>query len=344
LGLAAALRKIKTYEIPSDIKHEAAEDAAHMMFYASSFFGLFSTHPPIDERIKALDRFNQTADVKSAPFVKIGAAKVGAVEQKSFNNSVVAAAAMISSIPSRAMVTSEESLGAQAIILGILLNHGQGGINMPFLRTELKDGFAEGVLNELEKILPEIASLSRRQSFVMVERSCWALASMSKNQANDFICALEKVCFLDHHFELFELAVVSLVKNQLRRHIGDIPLPERKTKLSNYIIELRILFSLLAKEGYKGADGMLKAYHLALSEFSLPLTEILNLDTNKQTTELAKAISRLALTSADFRKRIIQIAERLVLSNQQVNDEEFEIIRMLSLSFGIPMEFDSKLN
>ena len=57
-GLSGALQKIGRYSYGSRLESEHASDAAHLFFgngVGEPFFGLLATHPPIDERIRALD-------------------------------------------------------------------------------------------------------------------------------------------------------------------------------------------------------------------------------------------------------------------------------------------------
>ncbi|MGF1632896.1 MAG: M48 family metallopeptidase [Phycisphaerae bacterium] len=56
-GIAGALKKIGGYETGSKVRNSHAEEAAHMFFGSSrsGFTRLFASHPPLEERIKALD-------------------------------------------------------------------------------------------------------------------------------------------------------------------------------------------------------------------------------------------------------------------------------------------------
>lgn len=55
-GIANALKKIGGYSEASYIKAADPEEISHMLFGSGSrLFGLFATHPPLGERIKALD-------------------------------------------------------------------------------------------------------------------------------------------------------------------------------------------------------------------------------------------------------------------------------------------------
>lgn len=64
-GLANALKKIGATAAGSHVDNGHAEEARHMFFAQAtgSFIGLFSTHPPLDQRIRALDpRFDPKTD------------------------------------------------------------------------------------------------------------------------------------------------------------------------------------------------------------------------------------------------------------------------------------------
>jgi Zn-dependent protease with chaperone function len=64
-GLANALKKIGATAAGSHVDNGHAEEARHMFFAQAtgSFVGLFSTHPPLDQRIRALDpRFDPKTD------------------------------------------------------------------------------------------------------------------------------------------------------------------------------------------------------------------------------------------------------------------------------------------
>jgi Zn-dependent protease with chaperone function len=57
-GLSGALQKIGRYSYGSRLESEHAPDAAHLFFsngLAESFLGLLATHPPIPDRIRAID-------------------------------------------------------------------------------------------------------------------------------------------------------------------------------------------------------------------------------------------------------------------------------------------------
>lgn len=55
-GIAGALKKIAGYKNGSAILNPNAPEASHMFFAKGVFEGLFATHPPIDERIRRLDK------------------------------------------------------------------------------------------------------------------------------------------------------------------------------------------------------------------------------------------------------------------------------------------------
>ena len=54
-GLAGALKKIGAFSYRSRIQAAHASETAHLFFSSSFESQLFSTHPPLEERIRALD-------------------------------------------------------------------------------------------------------------------------------------------------------------------------------------------------------------------------------------------------------------------------------------------------
>ena len=65
-GIANALKKIGGYSAGSLIKSADPEEVSHMLFgTGAKFFGLFATHPPLVQRIQALDPNFKTSDFPS---------------------------------------------------------------------------------------------------------------------------------------------------------------------------------------------------------------------------------------------------------------------------------------
>ena len=73
-GIANALKKIGGFEQHSYLQATDPEEVSHMLFAGgvASFASLFSTHPPIAERIKALDPSFQERDYPAVTADQIG--------------------------------------------------------------------------------------------------------------------------------------------------------------------------------------------------------------------------------------------------------------------------------
>ena len=88
LGLAMALKKIGKFSTHSYVKSPAAEEAAHLFFAQgvdSALSRLFSTHPPLVERIKLLDpRFD--GDFQKVQFLHSNEAVLSAHQGKNSRN------------------------------------------------------------------------------------------------------------------------------------------------------------------------------------------------------------------------------------------------------------------
>ena len=74
-GLAAALKKIGGLAEGSRIRDAHAQEISHMFFgdaFAGSFFNLFATHPPLEERIRLLDPNFDNTFTPTEPVVEQG--------------------------------------------------------------------------------------------------------------------------------------------------------------------------------------------------------------------------------------------------------------------------------
>jgi Zn-dependent protease with chaperone function len=115
-GLAGALKKIAVFT--GELKSVETEEVAHMMFEraAPSFVGLFATHPPLLERIKALDPSFDPRDLPEPDEPMPDAAAAGSAQAAAFTSAFAPAGAPApySAFAPGGTATHAGSLGAAA--------------------------------------------------------------------------------------------------------------------------------------------------------------------------------------------------------------------------------------
>ena len=108
-GIAGALKKIGGYSESSYITAADPEEVSHMLFGSGAkFFGMFATHPPLTERIKALD---PNFDESDYPHINLRDDQIqtGTIHVDAVSSGMVSALASEASTPPAAAIT--ESIG-----------------------------------------------------------------------------------------------------------------------------------------------------------------------------------------------------------------------------------------
>src|SRR5690606_27134515 len=117
-GLAGALKKIGGYDAKSWLRAADPEEVSHMLFARGSrFSSLFATHPPLTERIRALDPTFDEADYAKVRIVDqrmAAASGAPAAAAPAFAAAVPAAAAVVDAMgrPDARQIETAQALHA----------------------------------------------------------------------------------------------------------------------------------------------------------------------------------------------------------------------------------------
>ena len=108
-GIAGALKKIGGYSASSYITESDPEEVSHMLFGSGAkFFGMFATHPPLTERIQALDPNFKDSDY---PHINLRDDQIqtGTISVDAVSSELVSALASDGNVPPAAAIT--DSIG-----------------------------------------------------------------------------------------------------------------------------------------------------------------------------------------------------------------------------------------
>ena len=296
-GIAGALDQIRGAPSGARISGRFAEELSHMFFGQAlklRFSGFFSTHPPLDERIRRVNpRFQPSTYRKArAPALSEAAPEGGAGAQ-----ALGSEALGFSSTGRRTGDISSEwgrSAGESARLVGTL---DAGKIDYaarllaslpPPLRESLRelDG-ARGALTALllapaeEVMRPQLQALETAGQHALAERARAAavhtqrlgpafhlpvidlaltvVKGATEAAKTELIAALEAVAYADRRVSLHEFVVLTLVREQLSPQTKPGGTPSRK--LADLQAEAQTVLVLIAHAGTRGdATGARQAY------------------------------------------------------------------------------------
>lgn len=208
-GIAGALWKIG--QAGSRLDSARADEASHMFFgngLGESFIGLFATHPPIDERIKAIDPGFDPKAVRTRETPPPIEPSAGVTKQ-----GLAAAATILAGLPAFAMEAAHETAGAVPLIYGLLLSddpdvraHQLSAIKLSgpqrsiverelARRSQITDALAL-----LDLCLPALRRLSQAQYAEFRENVRSLIAADNRVDLFEFVLHKALVRHVDHYF------------------------------------------------------------------------------------------------------------------------------------------------
>lgn len=358
-GLAGALRKIANTKNGGKINDGHAMEMSHM-FFVSSFGRLFATHPPVEERIKALDPAgdsqqerkkqkirsemqkdhiagNQSQKGKTGgvfadhealkPEVILGA--IGTLEREQIDR----AGQLLKKIPAVLRQAAHEPLDAEALIFALILS-AQTTKEEPEWLSEM---YGAEKVDRISYLLRQLQRGRKDWYLPLAELAMPTLRLMSDKQYQQFRESLEKLIKEDEKVSLFEFALEKMVIRRLDTTFADKKKPKvRHHNLKKLGGEVRVLLSSLAHAADKDSEmawqtGIKPIKDLLPGELDLLPQEKCDLES------LDKALMEFAASSNSVKKYVLTAAIHTITADQKISLEEREMLRAVSETIDCPI-------
>jgi hypothetical protein len=356
LGLKGALLKIAGLTEGSRLAAADAEQVAHMLF-APGLARVFATHPPLLERIRALDpHFDARAlaqvaaqgvaasaapeSEESAPPATSGvaafgpqpaaaraiAAQVGAPQTAH----VALAQSVRQRLPVELREFSEAPGKARALVLALLLSRdsavrdAQMRLLAPADLSELDA--ALGVAGELEPMLRLPALL---QLFPALRRTPLADRRALAQVAVALIHA-------DNRVDVFEFCLAKLLESLLQDEMAPQP-PHGRLTLEDAAQDLHTLFAVLARAGAEGDEPRARAAYEVGMQTVLPLRRPAYATYEDWPRRLSGALLRLEQLRPFAKQALIEGLVRTIGSDGALTVEEAELLRTTCALLHCPL-------
>ena len=301
-GLSGALQKIGRYSLGSRLESEHAPDMCHMFFgngLGDAMFGSFATHPPIPDRIHAIDpmwdgkfpplKEEQFETVKRAAISDLERSRKPAPETLATilggvviadsadsrpgirSNSVMPslgnptplhlkyAEELRESLPENLKAAARDPLDATALIYALLLDADEK------LRAEQLAEIARRVSGSVSEktaaLFPEVSAVARRTRLPLVNLALGALRNLTAPQFQQFSQTLEWLVGSDGKVELFEFVLQKIVQRHLASKFGGVrPAAVQFYTLKPLVPDCAVVLSALANVGHDDAGEIQKAF------------------------------------------------------------------------------------
>ena len=367
-GIAGALKKIGGLPVGSKLASAETEEIAHMLFgEGMGFAGLFATHPPLHERIKALEPGFNPAELKrlQAQWLKepprgmdedlaLGLAQrhrgelptreaeielqvervieqVGAPDAQDY----LRAGEVRAAIPPAIELALQRPERAQALLLGLLLDREERlrAQQLHALRELLGASVAEQA--QVESAL--LIGLHPALRLPVLLLALGTVRHLGRAGQQRLVDAVDALIHADGELELFEYAIGRLLARQIEDSIDPrTRARQRMIKLSEAGDAVADLLNVLAWYGHDSESDARRAYlsalHAALPQLAKPYVS-----PQDWRHRLDQALPVLDRIDPPGKRLLVEALVVAITHDQRVNLEEAELLRTVCAYLRCPL-------
>ncbi len=363
-GIANALKKIGGYGSHSYIRSKDPEEVSHMLFAggASRLTSMFATHPPLIDRIKALDpQFDEAdypvvntesqsarnrqeaAEYRASGFAS-GAAEVHS-DPEAIANSVgqpdprqIAFAVKIrQTIPAEIYDAAHSPELAWLLTLALALDR-----NASLRDRQLR--FVDEQLGpersaQVRRYSVRISQIGPEYRLPLLEIAFPALKLRPATQREFLLELVERIIEKDGDVDLYEYCFYRVLSSSLKQ--ASKPSARRKGNRSSKKAIRKAAIDLLrtvARHGHRSTDEAAAAYQAGIVEFGTWAADAGYEEGSLQTVPLLdKSLNVLGKMNSAGRKSLLQALARTVSHDGKLTTTEAELLRAVCASLDCPM-------
>jgi hypothetical protein len=332
------------------------------MFFGRATSGLsalFSTHPPLPERIRRIDpswdgtfpevtpgappeHARHAAAAGFAPGVGVGAVRETSAAMRALDHvgqpteaHIHYAARLLESFPDRIRTAAHEPYGARALVYTLLLDR-DAELRKKQLQ-QLERAADPGVFEETLRLVPVVAELETNARLPVVEIALPALRLLTAEQYRLFKQNVAVLVEADKGIDLFEWSLQRILLHDLEAHHGGAKSPRvRHRSLAALQPQCEVLLSMLAHAGHRDAQAAGKAFGAARQAIGLPQARMRGAG-EADLGALDTALTDLEEAAPQVKRRVLEAAVTCIAADRQIIATEAELLRAISASLGVPM-------
>lgn len=362
-GLVGAFRKIGGYALGSRLQTSKAAAIGHFFFaqsFKSGFTGWWSTHPPLDQRIRAIDpQFDgqmfeppEVVDVAQESFVSAGLhpAKPRPPGANLAGFSATAAVAAVGSLTPEQVAGGEELLAsvptrlrdaahapdlAPVLLYGLLLDAD------PAVRQQQRSLVAAHAgaeaLSALDLLTPDLRSLGAEHKLPLVQLTLPTLRHLPRASLATLLSTLDELVHADASISPFEFALQKLLTRTLA--LGRTPKAAVVQFYSFHALapEIAAVLSALAHCATNNLPEASEAFAVGAAQLKLIERDLTFAAGPTDYALLDAALDKLAAASLPIKQRTLLACAHVVNANGSVSVAEAELLRAFAATLDCPM-------
>jgi len=360
-GIAGALKKIAVLSEGSTLQAANKQEVAHMLFgEAGRFNALFATHPPLLDRIRALQpgfreeelsRLASAMEAATAPPLAtpppapataapgaglpplpmvMGAAL--AVGQPGFQR----AGAVRRSLPRVLVDAAQQPESALAVVLALAMS-AQDPIRR-LQQRQLADAFGDDVLATVTALTHEAASLASASRLPLAALAFPALKQLSEGRQKTLLDTLGAMVRADGQVDLNEYCLTRLLRMQLQEAQRPRQAPlDGSGKLTARRDSVALVCAVVARYGNADETAARRAWLLAMQSCFPNQAVTWQAPPAAWQTPFDNALYQLDELSPPAKELLIQGLVHAIRADDVITTAEAELLRVICASLHCPL-------
>jgi Zn-dependent protease with chaperone function len=368
-GLSGALQKIAV--LGSRLRSEHAADACHMFFangLRQAFVSLFATHPPIEERIRAIDPTwdgtfkaprtgpEQQAFLEALTETESAPARAPETSSLARGGRVVVRAQTVmpligqpapvhlryaedlrAAIPENVRLAAREPTGAQALVFALLLSPDTAlrARQLALLENRLGAPMRERVA----ALHGEVVPLAVRARLPLVNLALPALRQLRSDEFERFRQTLQALIESDAEINLFEFTLLKIIERQLEPRFGGArPKVVQYYSMKPLVADAAVLLSALANVSSADPAAVARAFASGAPYLRAGDVEVELLPLEQCGLEAIRAaLDRLAQAAPQIKRNVLEACVRVVGADGVIQEPEAELLRAIAETLDCPL-------
>lgn len=353
-GLAGALKKVLASG-SAPIHDPHAQEVSHMFFadaVKKSFFGWWRTHPPLEDRIQAIEpgvsvqAATETPQEEGMGVVSSLAPRRG-IGPRALVSSIGAPTAahlkhaqkLHSLIPEEILQSARAPRTSKGVVYGLLLDEASGPNRESQLFSLKAAERPEQLMTALliEDFLKKIPARGELR-LPLLEICLTSLRRLDASERSHFLALTRKITEADGRLSVFEFSMSALLESQLNpsRDRASGADKARFRSLEPVLPAVRVLLSLLSFAGGRRPEEAEVGFSAGARSLNSPGMKALGFR-DFQIDVIRGSFARMRGLTPELKERVVGAFAECVLADGKVRTEEIEILRAFTATMGCPM-------
>jgi len=348
-GIAGALKKILYYQ--STIHSPSASTYSHF-YFSQGVSSIFATHPPLEERIRRIDRkWDGKIPAYENPVEKrtFGEKTENGEEQRRFLQGAVAAAVLsVGSVEEDGVQKAHEAIAGVDKMLQEKLSEPlgvQAAILMLFYQEAYREELFASVKQKSPYLLLEFANLLSKESEVykkeavlILTLALYTLKNLSVEQYRIFDSLMQTFVDIDSKVSMYEWSLIYIIRRNMETYFGERKVPRqlKHSHIGAVKNELELIFSMLIHDQHGGDEAASSAFDEVMHTIGAGALKYRYSD--KISHEMFEhAMKEIEVVKPGVAKRVFEGILYSVKSDQMVTPDENLFVHAVALLLQVPL-------